>query len=65
MAETDERRMNVIIALLGQLVAASTDRDEVLALSAAGLKPSEIAQVLDMKLSAVSMRISRAKEKKK
>ncbi len=56
-------KADVIIVLLAQLVAASTKGDEVLALAAAGLKPGEIARILDMKPNAVSMRISRAKDK--
>ena len=65
MADPDEGRIDVIIALLGRLVANSTDGDQVVALNAAGLKTSEIARILDMKSSAVSMRVARAKEKTK
>jgi DNA-directed RNA polymerase specialized sigma24 family protein len=67
MAEIDDRRLDIIIALLGRLVASSTEGDEVLALNSAGLRPNEIARILDMKQNAVSMRIKRAKgrERKK
>jgi len=61
----DERQADIVIALLAKLVASSTDGDEVVALNAAGLKPGEIARILDMKPNAVSMRITRAKERKK
>lgn len=57
----DAVKLDVIIALLAQLVAATTKRDEVLTLAAAGLGATEIARVLDMKRSAVSMRLTRGK----
>lgn len=65
MADMDERRLDVIIALLARLVANASEGDEVVELHAAGLTPAEITEVLGMKSSAVSMRISRAKGKKK
>lgn len=59
----DDKRADVIIALLAQLVASTTEGDEVLALSAAGLKPADIARILNMKPNAVQMRIARARAK--
>lgn len=65
MVEVDDRRLDVMIALLANLVAANADGDPVLALDSAGMKATEIARILDMKPNAVSMRISRAKERNK
>ncbi len=65
MVEVDDRRLDVMIALLANLVAANSDGDPVLALDSAGMKATEIARILDMKTNAVSMRISRAKERNK
>lgn len=65
MAEIDNHRLDVIIALLARLVAAASEGDEVLELSSAGLSPSEIAKVLSVSPNSVSKKIARAKGNKK
>lgn len=64
MVEIDEHRIDIMIALLAKLVAANTEEDQVVALASTGLRTGEIARILNMKQSAVSMRIARSKEKK-
>jgi hypothetical protein len=61
MNEIREEKADVIIGLLAQLVAASTEGDPVIALANAGMRQSEIARLLGMKVNAVGMRIDRAK----
>ncbi len=61
----DERKIDVIIALLGKLVAASAPGDDVLALAGAGLRPAEIAQILNMKENTVSKRLERDRKKER
>jgi hypothetical protein len=63
MVEIDNEKADVIIALLAQLVAASTKADPVVTLMAAGMRQRDVARVLGMKANAVGMRVSRSSRK--
>lgn len=58
-----ERRLDIAVRLLGaQLTTGMTRKDAILTLSAAGLAPKEVADMLGIKANQVSVALYDAKQ---
>ena len=61
-----ERRLDTVVRLLSaQLTKGMTKKDAILALSALGLTPKEVAGILDVSSNQVSVEVYQAKKKAK